>query len=144
MKLCLVNPPELAGYVSDRDKAGGIGVARPRGGARSRYLPPTPPMDLLYAAAIAERAGVPLAFVDAIGGRLDAARTLALVAAAGPTHVGVRLSLPSLDEDLALANQLAAALPSARVFLFGHAAQTTWQAWLDGFVGDAVVFGEVE
>ena len=50
-KLCLINPPELAGFVSDRDKAGGIGVARPyQASWRLPYLPPTPPMDLLYAA----------------------------------------------------------------------------------------------
>lgn len=145
MKLCLINPPEIHGYVSDRDKAGGIGVARPvEAGWRAKYLPPTPAMDLLYAAAIAERDHVPLAFVDAIGKRWDPDRVLREAKAAQPTHVGVRITLPSLDDDLALANRLARLLPDAKVFLFGHAAQTTWRGWLDRFQGDAVFFGEVE
>lgn len=145
MKLCLINPPELQGYVSDRDKAGGIGVARPvENGWRANYLPPTPPLDLLYAASIAERDNVPLAFIDAIGKRWDASRVLREARAAAPTHLGVRVTLPSLDEDLALANRLARLLPDTKVFLFGHASQTTWRGWLDRFTGDAVFFGEVE
>ena len=145
MKLCLVNPPEIQGYVSDRDKAGGIGVARPvENGWRAKYLPPTPPMDLLYAASIAERDGVPLAYLDAIGKRWDAERVLREAQAARPSHLGVRVTLPSLDDDVALANRLAAALPDTKVFLFGHASQTTWRGWLDRFKGDAVFFGEVE
>ncbi len=145
MKLCLVNPPEIQGYVSDRDKAGGIGVARPvENGWRAKYLPPTPAMDLLYAAAIAERDEVPLAFIDAIGKRWDATRVLREAKAAAPTHLGVRVTLPSLDDDIALANRLARLLPDTKVFLFGHASQTTWRGWLDRFTGDAVFFGEVE
>ena len=145
MKLCLINPPEIDGFVSDRDKAGGIGVARPvENGWRARYLPPTPPLDLLYAASIAERDGVPLAFVDAIGKRWGADQVLREAQAAAPTHLGVRITLPSLDDDLALANRLVQALPDTKVFLFGHASQTTWRAWLDRFMGDAVFFGEVE
>lgn len=146
MKLTLINPPELPGYVSDRDKAGGIGVAKPVGmrAWKSRYLPPTPAMDLLYAAALAERDNVPLAFVDAIAKRWDADRVVREVLVAQPTHVGVRVSMPSLDDDLALANRLAALLPESKVFLFGHAAQTTHDQWLSRFEGDAVFFGEVE
>jgi radical SAM superfamily enzyme YgiQ (UPF0313 family) len=52
--------------------------------------------------------------------------------------------MPSLDDDLELANRLQAVLPDAKVFLFGHAAQTTYRQWLDRFEGDAVFFGEVE
>lgn len=145
MQLCLVNPPEMAGYVSDRDKAGGIGVARPfRPSWRTSYVPPTPAMDLLYALAMAERAGIPSRFVDAIGSRWEQAQTLSAIAASNPTHVGVRVSLPSLEEDLALANAVVQRVPNARVFLFGQAIKTTYPQWLNDFQGDAVFYGEVE
>lgn len=145
MKLCLVNPPELNGYVSDRDKAGGIGVARPvRAEWRTKYLPPTPAMDLLYAVAIAEREGLPVTFVDAIAQRLDGDAVERTVALSSPTHIGVRLSMPSLEEDLALAERLAARYPAAKVFVFGQAIQTTYSRWLPKVKLDAALFGEVE
>lgn len=145
MKLCLVNPPEIAGYVSDRDKAGGIGVARPfQASWRTPYLPPTPPQDLLYAAAIAEREQIPVAFVDGIAGRLNAEAVALDVKAEAPTHIGVRVSMPSLEEDLAMADRLKAENPEARVFLFGHASQTTYTKWRTQTQADAVFYGEVE
>lgn len=145
MKLCLVNPPEIAGYVSDRDKAGGIGVARPfQESWRTPYLPPTPPQDLLYAAAIAEREQIAVRFIDGIAGRLDADGVQKAVDAERPTHIGVRVSMPSLEEDLALANRLKQRHPDAQVFLFGHASQTTYTKWREQSKADAVFFGEVE
>lgn len=145
MQLCVVNPPEMAGYVSDRDKAGGIGVARPfTRNWRNPYVPPTPAMDLLYALALAEKAGIPSRFVDAIGSRWGQAQTVSAIAASNPTHVGVRVSLPSLEEDLALANAVVQRLPNARVFLFGQAIKTTHSQWLGEFKGHAVFYGEVE
>lgn len=144
-KLCLINPPELAGFVSDRDKAGGIGVARPfQASWRVPYLPPTPPMDLLYAAAIAEKEGVPMRLLDAIGNRWDEGALLSRVAATQATHIGVRVSMASLDADLALVDQLKARHPEAKVFIFGHASQTTYTRWLKGSKADAVFYGEVE
>ncbi|MDB5101544.1 MAG: Radical domain protein [Cyanobacteria bacterium RYN_339] len=144
-KLCLINPPELAGFVSDRDKAGGIGVARPyQASWRVPYLPPTPPMDLLYAAAIAEQEGVSLRFLDAIGNRWDREALLARVAGEHASHIGVRVSLASLDADLALVNELKARHPGSQVFVFGHASQTTYTKWLKHSKADAVFYGEVE
>lgn len=145
MKLCLVNPPEIQGYVSDRDKAGGIGVARPiENRWTATYMPPTPAMDLLYAAAIAEKAEIPLTFIDAIGKRQDENQVMAEVMTARPSHVGVRVSLASLDDDIAIANRMARAIPNAKIFLFGHATQTTYETWAHRFEGDAFLFGEVE
>lgn len=148
MRLVLVNPPEIDGYVSDRDKAGGIGVARPRtkrrfGGAP--YLPPTPAMDGLYALALAEANGVEARFVDAIARRWGAPETLDAVGASGaPDAIGVRISMPSLDQDVALANALKARYGASRVFLYGHASQTTLPQWRKRAQVDAVFFGEVE
>ncbi|MFN3429739.1 MAG: B12-binding domain-containing radical SAM protein [Candidatus Sericytochromatia bacterium] len=145
MKLCLVNPPEIAGFVSDRDKAGGIGVARPFVATwRTPYLPPTPAMDLLYAAAIAEREGIDVALVDAIGARVGTEGVMAAVATERPTHIGVRVTMPSLEEDIAIANRLKVAHPDAQVFLFGHASQTTFAKWRTQTQADAVFMGEVE
>ena len=145
MKLCLINPPEIAGFISDRDKAGGIGVAKPFTASwRNPYLPPTPAMDLLYAAAIAEREGIDVRFLDCLGQRWDTPALLREVAAAAPTHIGVRLSLPSLDQDLAVADAIAEAHPEAKVFLFGHASQETYTRWIKGTKADRVLYGEVE
>ncbi|MEB3196961.1 MAG: radical SAM protein [Candidatus Sericytochromatia bacterium] len=145
MHLCLVNPPEMPGFVSDRDKAGGVGVARPyQRRLWNRYCPPTPALDLLYALALADRAGIPNRFVDAIARRWNARQTLAAICETNPTHVGVRISLPSLKEDLALANAVVTALPRAQVFLFGACAKMTHSRWLGQFRGDAVLYGEVE
>jgi radical SAM superfamily enzyme YgiQ (UPF0313 family) len=140
-----VNPPEMAGYVSDRDKAGGIGVARPfKKNWRTPYVPPTPAMDMLYAVALAERAAISTRFIDAIGNRWGLEQTVSAVAASEPTHVGVRVSLPSLEDDLALANALGQRLPTARIFLFGQAIKTTHEQWLGQFRGDVAFYGEVE
>ncbi|MEB3285392.1 MAG: radical SAM protein [Candidatus Sericytochromatia bacterium] len=145
MDLCIVNPPEMAGYVSDRDKAGGIGVARPyKKRWRTSYVPPTPAMDLLYALALAEEEGIACHFVDAIAHRWNQTRTIREIVNTKPSHVGVRVSLPSLEEDLALANAIVQKLPSARVFLFGQAIKTTHSTWLENFRGDAAFYGEVE
>ncbi|MEB3328351.1 MAG: radical SAM protein [Candidatus Sericytochromatia bacterium] len=145
MKVLLVNPPELPGHVSDRDKAGGLGVARPfRPTWRARYLPPTPAMDLLYGLALADRAGHEPHLVDAVAGRWGVEETLAAVRRAHPDRVGIRLSLPSLAEDLALANLVAREFPQASVFVFGQVIKTTCQTWLPRFEGDAAFHGELE
>ena len=87
-------------------------------------------MDLLYAAAIAERREhLPLTLLDAIGHRWNAADTLERLESEAPTHIGVRVSLPSLDLDVIFANEVKRQNPTAQVFLFGHAAQTTYPQW---------------
>jgi radical SAM superfamily enzyme YgiQ (UPF0313 family) len=83
-------------------------------------------------------------FIDGIGSRLDAQGVEAAIDAERPTHIGVRVSMPSLEEDLALADRLKARHPESKVFVFGHAAQTTYTKWRESSKADAVFFGEVE
>ena len=145
MQLCLINTPELPGMVSDKDKAGGIGVAKPfQASWRNPYLPPTPPQDWLYAVAIAEKAGVPTVALDAIGHRWDDDALLSRVHVLDASHIGIRVSMPSLDNDLALANTIKRRHPAAKVFIYGHATQTTFDKWRSRCEADAVFFGEVE
>jgi anaerobic magnesium-protoporphyrin IX monomethyl ester cyclase len=145
MKIALLNPPEMTGFVSDKDKAGGIGVAKPHQNRwRTPYMPPTPPMDWLYAGALLERGGIDFEMVDSIGDRLNQEKTIQALKKANPTHIGIRFSMPSLDDDLALTNELKSLFPTAQIFIYGHAIQTTYSKWKARCHADTVFFGEVE
>ena len=139
--LLLCEPPDTPGHLLDRDKAGGLGTADRR---RPGMLPSTPPLDLMYAAAVAEARGHPTAVVDAALEGWDVARAAGEVASRRPDLVGVRLALPSLRGDLALANAVKEALPRATVFLFGAVVKTTLPLWARESRADLVLYGEAE
>lgn len=143
MRLQLINPPEIRGYISDRDKAGGLGTMFPIN-HRYRYRAFTPPLDLLYTAAVAERAGATVSIKDACAEHLNATALLLGTEAYPPDAIGVRLSLPSLREDLMLARALKAILPRTKLFGFGNVIQTTHASWLDSHPFDGLLFGEPE
>src|SRR5438105_14397728 len=63
-RLFLINPPGLEGRTNDRTLSGGIGVSRKLKPFERREPPQVLPIDLLYMAAVAEKAGVAVAFVD--------------------------------------------------------------------------------
>ncbi|MGE5707645.1 MAG: B12-binding domain-containing radical SAM protein, partial [Bacteroidota bacterium] len=144
--LRLVNPPEVPGYTSDRDKAGGLGTMLPVG--RHRSLPNLPPLDLLYAAGIAERAGIKVEIIDALGEKLSAEGVFKrLEEVFGPLSsaedaIGVRLALPSLEEDLELAKTIRARFPRNRVFLFGNVLRSLREK--ARIPGVDLLFGEAE
>lgn len=143
MRVHLLNPPEIPGYISDRDKAGGLGTMFPIN-RRYRYRAFTPPLDLMYAAAAAERAGAQVTITDASAERLAGSNLLLKLCDAQPEVVGVRLSLPSLTEDLAWIQLIKQAMPQTRVFAFGNVIQTTHRSWLPGTRLDGAFFGEPE
>lgn len=143
MRVHLINPPEVPGYISDRDKAGGLGTMFPIN-RRYRYRAFTPPLDLMYTAAVAERSGAEVAITDACAERLKRTALLLTLEKSAPDVVGVRLSLPSLSEDLVLARLIKSAHPDRRVFVFGNVIQTTHAAWIDDCGLDGVFFGEPE
>ena len=106
--LYLVNPPAQVGHTNERDQSGGIGVSRKlkRG---EWWRPSLPPLDMLNAAAAAEKAGLTVELVDLLLEGLAGEAALqhlesALIGAAGTIWIGVRLSIPSLPQDLAFAN----------------------------------------
>lgn len=136
MRLQLVNPPEVPGFSSDRDKAGGLGTMLPLG--RYPTLPNVPPLDLMYAAAIAERLGVSVEIIDALGERLSSSQVLARLQAGPEDVTGIRIALPSLGEDLKLAQRIRERV-KGRVFVFGSALQTYRERipGIDAFEGEA-------
>lgn len=143
MRIHLINPPETPGYLSDRDKAGGLGVMFPVN-SRHRYRALTPPMDWLYAGSVAEKHGWQVQLVDAPALGLDRAGVVGRLRADAPDRIGVRLSLPSLKEDLELVRILKEAMPGTEVFGFGNVIRTTHESWLGTSALDAAFFGEGE
>ena len=143
MRIQLINPPEVPGFLSDRDKAGGLGVMFPLN-ARYRYRALTPPMDWLYAGAVAQERGWDVTLLDAPAEGLDLDGVIARLQAHPPDRLGIRLSLPSLSEDLALVKAVKHALPALEVFGFGNVIRTTHAHWLEGSGLDAAFFGEGE
>jgi anaerobic magnesium-protoporphyrin IX monomethyl ester cyclase len=145
----LINPPGLKGRTNERTLSGGIGVSR----RLKPFEAPTvevPPIDLLYLAAVAERAGAAVRIVDLLledlhgrdAERYCVARTEER--RAGRTWVGVRLSMPSLIEDLRFANQLKSRLPDCTVFVFGSVIMVTIDHFIRDAAVDYVLYGEPE
>lgn len=143
MRIHLINPPEVPSFLSDRDKASGLGVMFPIN-SRYRYRALTPPMDWLYAGAVAEAKGHEVTLLDAPAEELDRAGVLARLKRDLPERIGVRLSLPSLSEDLELVDAIKEALPGREIFGFGNVIRTTHMQWLAESALDAAFFGEAE
>lgn len=143
MRLHLINPPETPGFLSDRDKAGGLGVMFPIN-SRYRYRALTPPLDWLYAGAVAEKKGWDVTLIDAPAEGLDLAGVLARLRQQPPDRLGIRISLPSLSEDLELVTAIKQVLPEVELFGFGNVIRTTQSQWLQGSGLDVAFFGEGE
>ena len=150
-ELVLVNPPGLIGRTNERTFSGGIGV--------SRRLKPwedeqteLPPIDMLYLAAVAERAGAHVRLVDllltGLQGSLAERQCVQTIRKGGPgSWFGVRLSMPSLQQDLSFAMRLKAYVPDSVVFLFGAVIMSTLDHWVESARRaeiDYVLFGEPE
>jgi anaerobic magnesium-protoporphyrin IX monomethyl ester cyclase len=147
--LVLINPPALKKRTNERTYSGGIGVSR-KLKPFEKEGPQIIPIDFLYIAAVAERAGARVSLVDLLVDRCWGAQAERLcLDSIGPdrgptTWVGVRLSIPSLLQDLAFANRMKALLPECRVFVFGSVIMTTLDHWVRGSHVDYVLFGEPE
>jgi magnesium-protoporphyrin IX monomethyl ester (oxidative) cyclase len=145
----LVNPPAIRGRTNERSLSGGIGVSR-RLKPFEREQPEVPAIDILYLAAVAEAAGARVTLVDLLLERcqgeaaLTFCRERVTAAAQQVTWIGVRLSMPSLLEDLAFADRLKARLPQSRVFVFGNVIQSTVDHWVGRTSVDFVLYGEPE
>jgi radical SAM superfamily enzyme YgiQ (UPF0313 family) len=149
MRLVLVNPPALPNRTNERAFSGGIGVSR-RLKPLEKDTTEVLPLDFLYLAAVAEKAGAEVTLVDLLLDRYrDSRAERHCVEKVGPlrdrhTWVGVRLSMPSLIEDLAFANRLKAAMPESTVFVFGNVIMATVDHWIRSATVDYVLFGEPE
>src|SRR5262245_3129613 len=105
--LCLILPPDLPGTFTQRTQSAGIGVAAPirRIQRLRRYRPKArmlPPMEMLYAAAVAEKAGVSATLIDSGLEGWSGTTALTEIAKRIPSAkegdilwIGVLLSMPS-------------------------------------------------
>jgi anaerobic magnesium-protoporphyrin IX monomethyl ester cyclase len=149
-RLALINPPALAGRTNERTLSGGIGVSR-KLKPFEREAPDILPIDVLYLAAVAEKAGAAVTLIDLLIDRHagDTAERFCLekigaVRETATTWIGVRLSMPSLLQDLDFANRMKARMPAARVFVFGAAIMSTIDHWIRTASVDYVLYGEPE
>ena len=148
-RVVLINPPGLEGRTNERSLSGGIGVSR-KLKPYERDTPEVLAIDLLYLAAVAERAGADVCLVDLLLERRRGRDALAFcqdAIAARPAErvwVGIRLSIPSLLEDLEFANGVKEMLPSASVFVFGNVILSTVDHWIGRAKVDWVLYGEPE
>lgn len=147
--LVLINPPALLGHTNERTFSGGIGVARklkPFEKDDTVILP----IDFLYTAAVAERVGARVTLVDLLLDRYQGEAAIQYCRdcigedALGDLWIGVRLCMPSLQQDLAFANHIKQAMPSARVFVFGAVIMATIDHWIRECRSDYVLYGEPE
>ena len=150
-RVFLINPPERRGYTNDRTLSGGLGVSRRLKPGETVCLP-LPAPDILLAAGVAEQSGARVDIIDLMLDKCsgDAALTHAAGRIVDTTRpgdevwIGIRLSMPSLSQDVAFANRIKFSLPDARVFLFGSVIMTTLDHWVRQTNADAVMYGEPE
>jgi len=150
MDVVIVNPPETPGQISFRDMAGGLGTSLGTTflseifGHMSLEQHPGPSMDLLYSAAVLEQEKINVRVIDAPTLRLNAGSVLSSILKSRPDAIGVRISLPSLTDDIMLINRIKSSLPGALVFGFGPVIKTTFESWIEIFKGDFLIYGEPE
>lgn len=112
----LVNPPNPAGHVSNKDSMGGFGQLYPVGAA------PFPPLDMPYLAATLTAASLPVRVFECggLGWSLD--DLCQAIDATPDSHSAllvVRTSLPTIDWDLEVCGELRARCRPARILLYG-------------------------
>ncbi|HEY1293090.1 MAG TPA: radical SAM protein, partial [Chloroflexota bacterium] len=154
VQLFLINPPARKGYSLERAQSGGIGVAR-----KLKLIEHTGlevlPHDFLYQAAVAEQDGHHVQLVDLPLERIyDRDRGLAFARSVidrsvadhrgSPVWIGVRFSVPTLRDDIQMANLLKRTYPAARVYAFGNVLMTTHRHWINQAQFDYLFYGEPE
>ena len=152
--LILVNPPNRKGYTLERAQSGGVGVARKLKLFERANLEVLP-HDFLYQAAAAERDGHRVELIDLPLERIhDVATGVKFTRAMVNRHqahvpeatlwIGVRFSMPTLRTDIAMANAIKDAFPTAYVYAFGNVLMTTYRHWMSEARFDYVFYGEPE
>ncbi len=145
----LINPPALRGFTNERTFSGGIGVSR-KLKPGEQEMPIILPIDFLYMAAVAEKVGAKATLVDLLLDRhwdRDAEEyCMRKIEAATEDDlwVGIRLSIPSLRQDLEFANAMKKRLPNAKVFVFGTVIMATIDHWISECRVDFLIYGEPE
>jgi len=136
MKITLVNPPSPPEFRVSRGLMGGFGMA-----VNPELL--YPPIELAHVAGVLEADGHEVAILDADAEGLDLDGALERVCSLEPGFVCLDSSSTSLDQDLALAGKIRAAL-GVPVGILGSQVTFTPGEIFDGDHVDAVVRGEPE
>lgn len=136
MKVVLLNPPSPPEFRVSRGLMGGFGMAVNPG---LLY----PPIELAHVASVLEAEGHEVAIQDCDPFGLGPREALAAVVAAKPDLVCLDSSSTSLDQDLALARSIRAALKVPVAILGSQVTFTPGEIFADDNV-DAVVRGEPE
>jgi radical SAM superfamily enzyme YgiQ (UPF0313 family) len=103
MSLVLVQPPDPPDRRISREWMGKFGTSSPKAKAHRDMLPP---LDIAYAAAVAQARGIEVKIIDAPALGLDYAFTRKLVETSHPDLVVVNVAMPSIREDLQFAGSL--------------------------------------
>jgi radical SAM superfamily enzyme YgiQ (UPF0313 family) len=136
LKVVLINPPSPPEFRVSRGLMGGFGMA-----VNPALL--YPPIELAYVAGVLEADGCEVQLVDSDARGLDLQGTLAQVAAHAPDLVCLDSSSTSLDQDLALARSIRAALKIPVAILGSQVTYTPGEIFERDSV-DCVVRGEPE
>jgi radical SAM superfamily enzyme YgiQ (UPF0313 family) len=104
MSLVLVQPPDPPDRRISREWMGKFGTSSPKAKAHRDMLPP---LDIAYAAAVAQTRGIDVKIIDAPALGLDYAATRKVVESRHPDLVVVNVAMPSIREDLEFASSLA-------------------------------------
>jgi len=136
LKIVLVNPPSPPEFRVSRGLMGGFGMA-----VNPELL--YPPIELAHVASVLEEDGFEVAIHDSDAAGVDADGALAAVVAEDPALVCLDSSSTSLDQDLALAGRIRAAL-GVPVAMLGSQVTYTPQEIFEGDSVDVVVRGEPE
>ena len=133
----LVNPPNPAGHVSNKDSMGGFGQLYPVGAA------PFPALDMPYLAATLSDAEIPVKVFEA--GALhwsleDLCRAIDATGTADEALVVVRTSLPTIDWDLSVCAELRKRCRPGKVMIYGPVVTPLlWRVQRDNQVDYAVI-----
>lgn len=118
-KICIVNPPNPSGFVSNKDSMGGFGQLYPLG------APPLPPLDMVYLASYLEDKKVPVDILECLG--LDLTREqlvekIDILSKSGnnkPVIIIVRTSAPTLDWDLSVCKEIREKTDNIAIAIYG-------------------------
>ena len=135
----LVNPPNPAGHVSNKDSHGGYGEVYPSGAG------PFPPLDMPYLAASLTEAKMPVKVFEAGAMRWSIADLCQAMDATGEAPgamLVVRTSLPTIDWDLEVCAELRARGVYGKIMVYGPiVAPLLWRIQREAAV-DYAVTGE--
>ena len=146
-RVVILQPPSPPGLNVKRDLAGGFAVANVtsrQGYGHDSSYPTMPHLSLLYLAALLERDGHVVTFVDGAAEQLDEAGVQKRLKDARAEVIVFLVSLPSLYGDCALAKKLRSENPSASFFGVGVVCRALDEEVLERGAFDCVVRGDME